>query len=835
MTLSNAQGGVATRLWLFGLLAGLLSFGFALGLSASDGLFLSQLGADKLPLIYLLTPFLMAGYISLFSWIQVRVSIEGTMKIVGGILVVGGCLGALAIWLESRGVIGEWLYYVLKLYVAVWWIGLYTLIWNFVEAYFEVSEGKRHFGVIAAASAGGTILGGATASFFAGQLPVWGFFLGWAVAGAATWPVIRQIERRCQNLDALREEDREDEPSLVAVLRETFANLRRSPYALWVALLYFSLPLLNTLSEYLAYEQLESLATESGLVSLFGRLYAIAFGVNLVISLFLFRPLVQRFGTRGLVLVQPAAYFFVFVWFSVDYGLPVAFAGFYAYQTLLVSIDNNNANILFAALPLRSKRQIRTFIEGLGEPVAIAVVGAVLFFWGELSLHVWIYTGLGLTLWLFFVATRVRGLYQSGVAANLRASQLDFSAVVGQGQQKLGVADPVALAGGAMPVKLDEEALRPLARRFLAGNTSAAEEQTLLANTMPGMRTLALEVAHHFAHFTLRRRTVGLEVIRRAEEPGALPVLFRQTRYLPRETDLQVRTLAREMGTVATPILLAAYRDIAQPRPVRSAALHALEETAFSQIEQAWPEVVDGALARSTAGLAFARSFLPGDAWPEQLLRRAAVENWRRATEWSLENLAAVGLTPPYAALYHGLNAEDSKTRADAFESVLEGLDRQTANRLKPLLEAYLQPDRSTQQEPVPTPPLQELVASNNDPQLVRWARLVLHQRGEATLLPEEVAQDAADLHAVDGTHPPSTGRILVALLRTPIWQALTLDELTFARSLATWNASNEDSTALTVNVRAGWTLQWSPEAMRALAEIFPAFALACTRERSLP
>src|SRR3546814_15119521 len=74
---------------------------------------------------------------------------------------------------------GAWcepVYFVLKLYLVMWYIALYTLFWNYTDAYFDIQDAKRLFPLFAAFCALGTATGAALVGLFAGAVPV-AFFL----------------------------------------------------------------------------------------------------------------------------------------------------------------------------------------------------------------------------------------------------------------------------------------------------------------------------------------------------------------------------------------------------------------------------------------------------------------------------------------------------------------------------------------------------------------------------------------------------------------------------------------------------------------------------------
>ncbi len=92
LTFLKIHPGEGSKVLRFALLAALLQAGLSVGISCADSLFLNIVGADKLPLIYLITPAMMLLYVPLFAHLQGRFGIDRLFDITLGILVVGGIL-----------------------------------------------------------------------------------------------------------------------------------------------------------------------------------------------------------------------------------------------------------------------------------------------------------------------------------------------------------------------------------------------------------------------------------------------------------------------------------------------------------------------------------------------------------------------------------------------------------------------------------------------------------------------------------------------------------------------------------------------------------------------
>ncbi|TVQ17506.1 MAG: hypothetical protein EA367_17475, partial [Leptolyngbya sp. DLM2.Bin15] len=133
-------------------------------------------------------------------------------------------------------------------------------------------------------------------------------------------------------------------------------------------------------------------------------------------------------GVRNVALIQPAVYLITFLLFSLQGGYPAALFGFFAYHGILTSIEYNNQNFLFNAIPAQVKQQVRTFIEGLCEPMATVVIGGfLLIFSRSLSPAALSTVGLGVVAMFWLLVLIVREDYLRAMVTLLREGWLDFS------------------------------------------------------------------------------------------------------------------------------------------------------------------------------------------------------------------------------------------------------------------------------------------------------------------------------------------------------------------------------------------------------------------------
>lgn len=721
------------KLFQFGLFGFLLQMGLGVGFSAGDAAFFAHAGADALPVIFMLTPAVMLVYTAVFSVLMVRFSLNHLVMATLVVLALGGA----TLWmLFSRSDAGAPLYYALKLYLAMWYIALYSLFWNFTDAYFDIQDAKRLFPLFAAFCAMGTAAGALIVNLFASAVSLSGFLLLWSGIALATMPLARAIGRRWPQL-AENDVDRTDEPSgLGAQLAALAKSGGSSRYTQTLTATLFVTLLMTNLAEYQYGVVFQQDRSEAELAALFGALYAASNLFNLVVCLFVFNRLVTRIGVRNIAFILPLTYFAVFGFFFLNGGHAAAIAAFFAYHGVLTSIEYNNQNLLFNAVPSAIKRPLRTVVEGMCEPLASLIAGAFLLYAAK-YLDLRELSGIGVILGALLIAIVVllRQYYPAAMAGNMRRGWLDF---------------------GGFPRAVDPEAAARL--RALRPDSPLHRRAAELLDEGPAEERATAEAM--------------------AELLAAAPA---QT---PRARRRSVAVLA-DFGETAIPLLVAALRDRRRLQGERAVAARALARLSFAQFAAQCDALVpvegDGARQAmdSAARLAAADDDASGLAG---LLARAQRERASATVDFLLELLALRGLLPDADLLIVSLHSANAKVRANAMEAIETGI----GHRMFRHVEAVLIP-RSRERRAAPCD--EEVVGlagaalENGGPVEVAIALAMLHARLSA----EDFARRAASL--VHADMPEWLRRDLLMRLAmrpaAPATRVELIDALRRARSFA--------------------------------------------------
>ncbi len=699
------------KLVQFGMLGFLLQMGLGIGFSAGDAAFFSNVGAAQLPIIFLLTPVVMLVYTGVYAFILARSSIDRVLDLVLGAIAIGG----IALWaVLSADVSPETktiFYFALKLYLVMWYFAVYTLFWSYTDTYFNIQDAKRLFPLFAAFCALGTSSGAAIVHFFADVLPMHYFLLMWSATAIATMPLVWMMRRRWTQIQ-------ESEFDLVAGDSKTQGKLsvvlktfRTSKYTRIYALTLFVILLMTNLIEYQYATVFESTRSEAELAELFGALYAAVNVFNLFVCLFVFNRLVSRFSVRNVAFILPIAYFLVFGFFFLYGGEAAAIAAFFAYHGILTSIEYNNENLLFNAVPSTVKKQLRAVIEGMCEPLASLFAGGFLLYVAhyitprELS-GIGVIIGVGLIVMVVLLRYR----YPAAMAANMRRGSLhfgdqylrspSFSEEAKDRLRETANNQNLALSGIAKSLLGESEAppprerLQPNANQLggiLDREDSSKRSQTLsaLCNTAtPEDIHLIPALTSILPYLDRADRHKAIALIGKIGDTETIQDILAASGSLAARERRAIAAMLTRLGETAIPRLASALRDRHYNYPIRSIAACALADLSYAQFIAQADHLVTEELAEAHR-LRLNAERLEAEQHTSSavaILAQAQHERVGRAVDFVLELLALSGKLPNFDLLIVSLHSANPKVRANAFEAIESSVDYQTYRSIDALL-----------------------------------------------------------------------------------------------------------------------------------------------------
>lgn len=436
--LFRVHKGEGLKVLHFAILGALLQAGVAIGISTGDSLFIAHVGTQHLPVLYMIMPVVMLVFVFFYGILISKFPVEQVLY-VSLVLVVFGCLAFYEILALNNGHVPRLVYWFGKIFSGIWFIALYTVYWNFTDNYFDIQDAKRLYPVFSGGGATGAMIGGLLVTTITEHSTVDKLYLAWLLIAAVAFPVTWLMVNRWKKIES--EDEPEDAGSMLDQIRGTVASFASSNYVrMFLAILFLGV-VLNTFCEYQysqifqfpgysAYHGQFSVSRQDVTVAqYFGKLFVAVNLFNLIVNFFLFNRLVNRFGVGNMTLIGPITYLGTFSLLLLSYGFHSGEVAFFAYQGVITAIDWNNANFLFNAVPAKFKAQVRTFAEGLLEPLATAAAGVFLFIAAKSSLLPPQISGTAIVIAgvYFALALGVRSGYLGAIVSNLKQEWLDFS------------------------------------------------------------------------------------------------------------------------------------------------------------------------------------------------------------------------------------------------------------------------------------------------------------------------------------------------------------------------------------------------------------------------
>jgi HEAT repeat protein len=357
-----------------GLLVGLMfvsNAAITIGQSGVDALFFDRIGADGLPLMYLL---------------------QGGSTVVG-MLVITGVLGRLqprrayltaplvlaAIVVAERAVLagsGNWIYRLLWITVALAILIQGIVTWGIAGSVVDTRQAKRLFPIFAGGYILGAVAGGLVTRPLAPAIGAQNLLLVWAGGFVVVFALARVALGRRTSIARRRIARRR--PSALRDMAQGFAFVRRSSLLMWMTAASILFSVLFFLL-YLPYARAaaEHFRDADELAAFFGLFWASVTGTAFLVSTFVTNRFFAFFGVAAMVVVLPIMY-------GVGFGVLTVASGFatlvilrFAIGAWLQSVASPAWETLTNVVPESRRDQTRAFLSGGPAQVGTAIAGVI--------------------------------------------------------------------------------------------------------------------------------------------------------------------------------------------------------------------------------------------------------------------------------------------------------------------------------------------------------------------------------------------------------------------------------------------------------------------------
>lgn len=338
------------------------------------GLFLSEVGVERLPLVYVLIATFAIAISRLYSSLLERISFKrliiGTLGVSVGILLVFGLLLMLPLQ-------GNWLYYCFFVWSAVFGVLAASQFWILANMIFNVREAKRLFGLVSVGAIAGGIFGGYLTAILSQVLGAeYQFF----VAAFLLTPCIPITHYIWQRYIAGQTSTFQRKKKVVKAER-SFSLIRQSPHLTNLAGVIGVSVIVAKLVDY----QFSAIAAArftdpDELTAFFGFWFSTFNIVSLLIQLLLTQKVVGILGIGRSLMIQPLIILlgaFTLLFFPV---LAIVIFIKMSDSSLKQSLNKASLELLSLPVPGKIKSQTKTFIDVVVDSIATGVGGLLLIF-----------------------------------------------------------------------------------------------------------------------------------------------------------------------------------------------------------------------------------------------------------------------------------------------------------------------------------------------------------------------------------------------------------------------------------------------------------------------
>jgi HEAT repeat protein len=361
-----------SRFLFFAVLAGLVHLALTLGITGSEALFLSRVGAQALPLAFVL-----ASGVTVLGTLVCAALVGRTRNDVFfiRILVVGVlalAIAAPAAWLDLPGSLTA-IFCIFFLTYAVY-VNHYR---TFIADYFDTLASKRLFPLFLIGQSFGGLLGGLLAVGITRVAPAELLIVAWAVVLAGAAVMLRVGRRPLRRWGPLELEEK-DETSVEAI-RGASRYILRSRLAQGLVISVLGMVLALFVSQYLYLEVFVRAFPDAEALALFiGVLLSVSNLAEIAVELWVTPRLIRRFGVASANLVHPALTLATFGALAWSYTLVPAVIARLNRELLEQALGEPVRTLVYNTIPLRFRGRLRMFLEGTVLYSGMAVAGLAL-------------------------------------------------------------------------------------------------------------------------------------------------------------------------------------------------------------------------------------------------------------------------------------------------------------------------------------------------------------------------------------------------------------------------------------------------------------------------
>lgn len=462
-----------------------------LGIVIANSLFVSYVGASKLPIAFICIGLCSMPAYVLFSQVADRYS---RLKLFRYVLLLSMVLVVGLRLLLGQEAQAE--YYLLLVFSFFQWDFHNNVLYpSLLTDFFTTLEYKRYAPYVGMAQAGGSLLGGGIATLLSQYLRTRDLLLCLPMVFAIAFAQLLYLEYSQRPVNVQKPES---EAGLIESLRTFPDVVRRYPLALFLAGSSFLLVIIYLSSEFLWFNIYGQNFSDQALTGFLGLMRIVISLVQVAVIYGFTRPLLQNVGVARMNIMYPLTTLASFLGLAFNLNLPAAIGlhlnGDALYKAINIPVHQLNYN----AIPKDFIGRIRTLSDGFIYAVGLTLAGGMLWVaHNVLSLRQIIYLVMGLTVLLLLVRIPMGRFYAEGLEKMIRSNTInldDFS----DAQIQL----PPQSSAVIRELLRDSDRYTQIKGLELAANIDQPsqflpEVQVLLKEADPRLRDAAVELFRH--------------------------------------------------------------------------------------------------------------------------------------------------------------------------------------------------------------------------------------------------------------------------------------------------------------------------------------------------
>ena len=412
--------------WKLGRLAQLLLLAMVvltysvIEMAVANSLFLTHVGADGLPVAFMLIGLFSIPAYAVFSQVvdqYSRPQLFRYMLMLAALMAMG-----MRFLLAGNGTP---LYYIVLILVFFQWDFHNNILYaSLLTDYFTALEYKRYAPFIGMAQAAGTLVGGSSTALLTHYLPTQNLLLCLPLLFGVAIAQLFFLENTQRQIETVGNKDK---VGMIEALK-TFPDLvQRYPLMLFLAASSFLLVIIYISAEFLWFSIYAQNFTEDALTGFLG-LMRVSVSIIQVLVLYCFtRPLLHWVGVARMNVVYPLTTLFGLFGVVLQASLPAAIAlhvnGDGLYKSINIPVHQLNYN----ALPREFLGRIRTLSDGFFYAVGLTTAGGLLWI-AEHTLSLGQISGIaiGLTVVLFCLRLPMGKYYAQGLEEMIRSDAINL-------------------------------------------------------------------------------------------------------------------------------------------------------------------------------------------------------------------------------------------------------------------------------------------------------------------------------------------------------------------------------------------------------------------------